>query len=208
MRSALPILLILALAAPAAAATAPEGMRLSLGSRTALDAPAGAARPAWVDAAGLHLDLGLSRELAFGPALVRRPEGRLLRAEGRLAIGGFVGWSHDAFRVTGTLAAAETGHRAELAAGWDDGATAFQVRLGGEWGADGTVASFSPNPLRYPGLYGGEEAGGYDLSLSLSHAITPNLVVGGVAAAMADSPGTGGEDGGSLLFGAAIGLRF
>lgn len=187
---------------PAWAAAAETHLTVGVPPESVLAAPA--ADSALLAQDGMRLDLGLSRAFAFGPLVqpVRTPS---VLGDGHLALGAFIEYPLDAWRLGGSISDSALSQRAELSAGYDDGATALRIRLGTEWGSGGE-SYFSPNPALAGYGYQAPDRE-YDLSLTLSHRITPSVVVNGLAAASrSDEPEAAGDD--TFLFGASIGLRF
>lgn len=159
---------------------------------------------------GVRFDLGEGRRLSVGPSVGWRGNGTRLISPpgGQLALGGYVEYSQQSFSVGAALSGSDAGRRAELSAGYAaTPSTSVRVRLGTDWGGDEGESYFSLNPAQFAA--GGYGAGrDYDVSLSLSHAITPNVVLGGMAAAnAAERPSDPGQPT-DYMFGASIGFRF
>lgn len=157
-----------------------------------------------------RFDVGISSLIAVGPAF------RWVAAEPRLAdsprhgdalaVGGFLEYAVDAFRFGGSVTEGAGIARAELTAGYVDGATSVSVRLGSEWG-DGAAIRFSPNPARFGLSDAAAAPNDLDVGFTVRHDITPSLYVSGTAAATAPAERPEAERPG-LLFGASIGLKF
>lgn len=192
------VALSLSSAAFASNAAEPD-LRLSLGNY-----------PASLDGdRGVRFDLGDGRRLSVGPTVGWRGSPTRLVAPpgGQLALGGYVEYSQESFSFGASVSAGEARHRAELSAGYAaTPATSIRVRLGTDWGGDEGESYFSPNPAQFSGGYGAGRD--YDLALSLSHAITPNVVLGGMAAASAAERPTEPGQPTDYVFGASIGFRF
>ncbi len=130
-----------------------------------------------------------------------------------LSVGGLAGLAYGAYQLDavtgpeGLPLGFGAGYGDEM--GWN---TDYLVRLGTGLGAEGMNAGsgsrFSLNPVTNAGL---AEGIGNDvgLSLSLTHSITPNMSVTGMAGASRPVGATGvGLDDGQLRFGAGLGLKF
>lgn len=190
-------------------------MRLVVISVVALlaAAPALAAEPLRLSGEDTRVDLGVSDLFAIGPSFSRRSgELRLLpgaAADDPLMVGGFLEYAVDAFSFGGSLGNDAFTSRLEVSAGYAAGDTAVKLRIGTEWG-EPMVSSFSPNPVQFGPPGQGRAPSDLDAALTVSHAITPNLYLSGIAAATAGSsteePTPRSE--GGFLFGASIGLRF
>ncbi len=201
MKRLLAIVLGLVCVAPTWAKAAQMHLAIGVPPGGVLAAPT--AMPAMMPQDGMRLDLGLSRDFAFGPVV--QPGGTpLTLGDGHLALGAFVEYPLDAFRFGASVSESALSHRAELSAGYEGGDTALRIRLGTEWG-DGE-SYFSPNPALAGYGYQAPDRE-YDLSLTLRHRVTPGVVVSGLAAASrSGEPEAAGDD--TFLFGASIGLRF
>lgn len=131
-------------------------------------------------------------------------------APATLRLGGYVEYGlDDGWKLDGSLRSGFDGGLSGEA-GISQGGTIssldtdYVVRLGAEWGGD----SFTPAQA----LSGYEDSRDINLSLTLSHSITPNFTLSGTAAAkrMLSTEGQDAAAEGShqFLFGAGLGYRF
>lgn len=220
MRTLLSLLLV-ALTTPALAGEPPgDALRLM---------PGGAARSSAVGPAlgveAMRLDLGESARLRLGPVLDRAGSASesagLSAASGfapprglnqALAFGGFLAIEFDAYGFDGSFQDGRGGTAADIGASYLFGgeATAYALRLGAGWTpADDEPFSVTPGGRL---VAAGSAETDVNLSLTFTHAFTPNFFVSGKAAVkrlIGDGiDGSEVADQSRFVFGAGLGLRF
>lgn len=128
----------------------------------------------------------------------------------RLALGGYLAYAIDTYRLSTTLRNQDIGRSADLSAAYRGDVLGSigvaALHLGMEW--QDTPAIFSPNPdLSSFSVLAPYSKPGVSLSLSWSQDITPNLSLGGFAGA---SRSTVPQDDGQAYFriGAGLGIKF
>jgi hypothetical protein len=133
---------------------------------------------------------------------------------GNLAVGGYVAYGLNDTTLSSSLSRAGSATRADIAAAYAgsllgvDGVAA--LKLGAAWAHP---QGFSPNPMQPASAFADPYRASADvnLSLSLTHQVTPSLSLGGVAEASRpnwlESSGGAGTTPGFML-GAGMGYRF
>ncbi|OAN50123.1 hypothetical protein A6A04_01565 [Paramagnetospirillum marisnigri] len=132
--------------------------------------------------------------------------------QGNLAVGGYIAYGMGDGRLTSSLTSDGGAMRANISAAYAGGllgnASTAALSLGSVWAKP---QGFSPNPLQAgPGLTdpaASQSGTDLNLSLSLTHQMTPSFSFGGIAQANK----LGGEDkttGSGFMLGAGMGLKF
>jgi hypothetical protein len=132
---------------------------------------------------------------------------------GGLAVGGYVAYGlGSGANVSTSLKADGDRMSADIGAGFNGTVlghdTSADLRVGAHWGGN-RLSSFSLNPM-LPGQIAPlrqADDGGFAVSLSLRHALTPSLSLGGMAEASQPASGEPGPSSGFRL-GAGVGLTF
>jgi len=123
-----------------------------------------------------------------------------------LAVGGYVAYGSANAQLSSSLRSDGISSGANVAASWAGGALGADSRASLSLGINHTDwGRFSPNS-QYQAMSGGPYGNDINMSLSLTHQVSPSFSVGGMAGANrasgAEPPGTG------LSVGAGLGYRF
>ncbi|MBF0305835.1 MAG: hypothetical protein HQL41_09340 [Alphaproteobacteria bacterium] len=138
-----------------------------------------------------RFDVSPLAALSFGPVV-----GESFQPFGdRLAVGGFVRMNFASWSVGAAVSRLDERPGAELEIGLEDGETEYLLRLGAGWSGESSLDAAEASM-----------DDGIDLSLTVNHALSPDIFVGGMAGAGRDR--TSGDEPGRFRFGAGLGLRF